>query len=319
MNTFEKSCIAAVCALLSFARPAAAQNEAFQHQPLPAQLPAGVSVDQAKHLQAFIDEFRFVEPLVVSKLKDNVYFARGGPDNNAPNMSFVVGRTGVVIIDNKNSVNLEKAVLAEIAKVTPNPVIADVVLHSEHQSGLAALPAGVQIIAYEKTKRRMEASTERDKVPPAYFPTRTVGDDETITLDGIRIRLLHLAPSVTDNDTIAYLPDQKVAFASTVLVMNFPLASTVIHRDLGGSVRGWIENAKGLLALDADAYVTDHGGVLTKADVRTKLAFVEEKWNNVKAMVAAGKSLDEINAAIPSVGDRKPTTVEDMYADLQSK
>ena len=88
MNTFEKSCIAAVCAL-SLAGPATAQDVSFQHQPLPAQLPAGVSVDQAKHLQAFIDEFRFVEPLVVSKLKDNVYFARGGPDNNAPNMSFV--------------------------------------------------------------------------------------------------------------------------------------------------------------------------------------------------------------------------------------
>ena len=100
--------------------------------------------------------------------------------------------------------------------------------------------------------------------------------------------------------------------------MNFPLASTVIHRDLGGSVRGWIENAKGLLALDADTYVTDHGGVLTKQDVRTKLAFVEEKWNKVQAMVADGKSLDEIKAAIPSVGDRKPTMVEDMYAELQS-
>jgi hypothetical protein len=105
MKTLEKlaSRIAAVCALLSLAAPAAAQNEAFQRQPLPAQLPAGVTVDQAKRLQAQIDEFRFIEPLVVTKLKDNIYFARGGPDNNAPNMSFVVGRTGVVLVDNKNS------------------------------------------------------------------------------------------------------------------------------------------------------------------------------------------------------------------------
>src|SRR5436190_13395277 len=117
--------VAAACALLSVARAAQAQNDAFQHQALPAELPAGVSVDQAKKLQALIDEFRFVEPLVVSKLKENVYFARGGPDNNAPNMSFVVGPTGVILIDNKNSVGLENAVLAEIAKITPKPVIAD--------------------------------------------------------------------------------------------------------------------------------------------------------------------------------------------------
>ena len=317
-QTFAPRC-AAVCAVLSLAAPAAAQNDAFQHQPLPAHLPAGVTVDQAKHLQALIDEFKFVEPLVVVKLKDNVYLARGGPDNNAPNMSFVVGPTGVILVDNKNSIALENAVLAEIAKITPKPVIADLVLHSEHESGLAALPAGVPIIAHQNTKRRMEVSTERDKVPSSHFPTKTVGDDETLTLDGIRVHLLHVAPAVTDNDLIAYFPDQKVAFASTVLVMNFPLASTVIHRDLGGSVPGWLENAKRLLALDADTYVTDHGGVLTKEDLRTKLAFVEEKWNKVKAMVAEGKPLDEIKAAVPSVGDRKPTTVEDMYADLQSK
>jgi glyoxylase-like metal-dependent hydrolase (beta-lactamase superfamily II) len=321
MKTFEKVVVraAAVCALLSLAGPVAAQNDAFQHQPLPAQLPPGVSVEQAKKLQALIDEFKFVEPLVVLKLKDNVYFARGGPDNNAPNMSFVVGPTGVILIDNKNSIALENAVLAEIAKITPKPVIADIVLHSEHESGLAALPAGVPIIAHENAKRRMQVSTERDKVPSTHFPTRTVGNDETMTIDGIRIRLLHIGPAVTDNDLIAYFPDQKVAFASTLLVMNFPLASTVIHRDLGGSVRGWLENVKGLLALDADTYVTDHGGVLTKEDLRTKLAFVEEKWNKVKAMVAEGKSLDEIKAAVPSVGDRKPTMVEDMYADLQAK
>lgn len=320
MKTLEKlaSRIVAVCAVLSLAAPAAAQNEAFQHQPLPAQLPAGVTVDQAKHLQALIDEFRFVEPLVVTKLKDNVYFARGGPDNNAPNMSFVVGRTGVLLVDNKNSVNLEKAVLAEIAKITPNPVVADIVLHSEHQSGVAALPAGVPIIAHQNAKRRMEESTERDRVPPSHVPNKTVGNDETMTIDGIRVRLLHFASAVTDTDLVAYFPDHKVAFASTLLVMNFPLASTVIHRDLGGSVAGWIENAKGLLALDADMYVSDHGGVLTKEDVRTKLAFVQEKWNKVKAMIADGKSLDEIKAAIPSVGDRKPTMVEDMYAELQS-
>jgi glyoxylase-like metal-dependent hydrolase (beta-lactamase superfamily II) len=321
MKTFDKlaAAIAATCALLSLAVPVKAQNEAFQHQPLPAQLPAGVTLAQAQHLQAQIDEFRFVEPLVVSKLKDNIYFARGGPDNNAPNMSFVVGPTGVILIDNKNSIGLENAVLAEIARITPKPVIADIVLHSEHESGLAALPAGVTIIAHENAKRRMEVSTERDKVPSTHFPTKTVGNDETMTIDGIRVRLLHFAPAVSDNDLIAYFPDQKVAFASTVLVMNFPIASTVIHRDLGGSVRGWIENAKGLLALDADTYVTDHGGVLTKDDLRTKLAFVQQKWNKVKAMVAEGKSLDEIRAAVPSVGDRKPTTVEDMYADLQSK
>ncbi len=321
MNTLEKfaRCMATVCALLFLAAGAEAQNEPFQNVPLPAELPKGVSVAQAKKLQAYIDEFRFEEPLVVSKLKDNVYFARGGVGRNVPNVGFVVGPTGVIVVDNKNSIDAEKAVLAEIAKVTPNPVIANIVLHTEHESGIAALPAGVTIIANQDAKHRLETSTERDRIPPAYFPNKWVGKDETMTLAGIRVRLLHFGPAVGDGDLFAYFPDQKVVFASTMLVTNFTYASTVIHNDLGGSVGGWIETAKGLLALDADTYVSDHGAVLTKEDFRTKLAFVQDKWNKVKAMVADGKSLEQIEAAIPAPGDRKPTTVENIYRELQSK
>jgi hypothetical protein len=49
------------------------------------------------------------------------------------------------------------------------------------------------------------------------------------------------------------------------------------------------------------------------------LAFVQDKWNRVKAMMAEGKSLEQIEAAIPAPGDRKPTTVENIYRELQSK
>ena len=321
MKTLEKRalCIAALCTVLSFAGSAEAQHEPFQHVPLPAELPAGVSVAQAQKLQDLLDEFRYEEPLVVSKLKDNIYLARGGVGRNVPNMGIVVGQTGVILIDNKNSIDAEKAVLAEIAKITPKPVIASLVLHSEHESGIAALPAGLQIIAHENAKRRMEVSTERDKIPPAYFPTSTVGKDEMRTIDGIRVRLLQFAPAATAGDLIAYFPDQKVAFVSSVLVMNFPLASTVIHPDLGGSTSGWIENARGLLALDADTYVSNHGGVLTKEDLRTKLAFVQDRWNKVKAMVAQGKSLEQVKAAIPGPPDRDPKTIENIYSEVQSK
>ncbi len=321
MKTLAKLawCIAGVCTVLSVAVPAAAQHESFQHVPLPAELPSGVSVAQAQRLQDHLDEFRYVEPLVVSRLKDNVYLARGGVDRNAPNMGIVVGQTGVILVDNKNSIAAEKAVHAEIAKITPKPVITSIVLHSEHESGIAALPAGVKIIAHENAKRRMEVSTERDRIPPAYFPTKTVGKDEMMSIDGIRVRLLQFAPAATAGDLIAYFPDQKVAFVSSVLVMNFPLASTVIHPDLGGSTSGWMENARGLLALDADTYVSNHGGVLTKEDLRTKLAFIQDRWNKVKAMVASGKSLEQVKAAMPGPPDRDPKTIENIYSEVQSK
>src|SRR5208282_5417533 len=142
--------------------------------------------------------------------------------------------------------------------------------------------------------------------PQSYLPTKTIDKDETMTIDGVRVRLLHWAPAYTDSDMVAYFPDQKVAFTGNLLVNDFPLAATVVDHPLHGSVAGWIESVKGLLALNADAYVSGHGPVYTKSDVTTKLAFIQDKWDKIKVMVAQGKSLDEIKAAIGGPPERTP-------------
>ena len=203
-------------------------GEPYQHIPLPAQLPKGVSVKDAQHLQALIDDYNLQEPLVTTKVKDNVYMVRGGPGRNVPNSGFIVGKTSVIIVGNKNSKEAEEALLAEIAKVTPKPVKTVIILHSEHESGVGFLPAGLTIIAHENAKKEMEVSTARDKVPVDRFPTKTVGKDETMTIDGVRVRLLHWGPGYTGGDLIVFFPAQKVVFAGDLVVSDFPLAGTFV-------------------------------------------------------------------------------------------
>jgi hypothetical protein len=43
-----------------------------------------------------------------------------------------------------------------------------------------------------------------------------------------------------------------------------------------------------------------HGNMMTKAEVQKKLDLIEDKYNKIKAMVAQGKSLEEIK---PSMGE----------------
>ena len=50
------------------------------------------------------------------QLKPNVYWVEGGAGANT---GFVVGATGVVVIDAKQSQASAKDMLAEIAKITP--------------------------------------------------------------------------------------------------------------------------------------------------------------------------------------------------------
>ena len=127
------------------------------------------------------------------------------------------------------------------------------------------------------------------------LPTKTYDKTDELTIDGVHIRLYHWAPGHTSGDTIVYLPDEKVVFGGDLLVTNRP--DTTIHMEKNGSAAGWIKNAKGMLGLDADMYLTGHGEVMTKADVQKKLDFIQDKYDKIKAMVAQGKSLDEVKTS----------------------
>ena len=298
-------------------------NFPYQHVPLPKELPKGVTVKDAQSLQDIIDSYSHHDPLTVTKIRGNIYFAKGGPGND-PNMGFVVGKTGVIAVDGKGNVNTEKQALDEIAKITPNPVNTLILLHGNNQGGLTALPTGLTVIAQEAVKKEAEnaPTTGRGSFPRSYVPTKTIDKDETMTIDGVRVRLLHWASGCTEGDMAAYFPDQKVVFASALVVNDFPLAATAIDGPLHGSVAGWMEDVRGILALNADIYVSGHGPLFTKRDVRTKLAFIQDKWDKIKVMVAQGKSLDEVKAAIDGPQgnlERTPSTTENIYAELTTK
>jgi cyclase len=235
------------------------------------------------------------QPLKVTNIKGNVYWVQGGVGSND---GFIVGNKGVVLVDTKSTVDSEKGVIAEIAKVTPKAVDTVIITHSDgdHVSGLAAFPAGLTIIAQENCKKEMEASaSSRNPAPQDRLPTKTYDKTDKLTIDGVHIRLYHWGPGHTSGDTIVYLPDQKIVFGGDLLVTNRP--DTTIHMEKNGTAAGWIENAKGMIGLNADTYLTGHGEMMTKADVQKKLDFIQDKYNKIKAMAAQGKSLDEIKTS----------------------
>lgn len=279
-------------------------------------------------------------PLTVTKLKDNVYWVRGGGGSNdgvGANNGFIVGTTGVIVIDTKTFVEVEKGVIAEIAKVTPKSVHTVILTHSDedHVNGLPAFPAGISIVAQANCKKDMEITaklgfepclgcrTQGLNIPPQHrMPTRIFAKAENVNIDGVRIQLYHWAPGHTSGDAVIYLPDEKVVFAGDLLVNTRP--DPLIHTEKNGSAVGWIENVKGMLELDADTYLTGHGSIMSKTDVQKKLDYVQERYAKVKAMAAQGKSLDEVKmslglpAGLPGATNAPPAVilVEVMYKEV---
>ncbi|HWF09402.1 MAG TPA: MBL fold metallo-hydrolase [Bryobacteraceae bacterium] len=241
-------------------------------------------------------------PFMTHQLKPNVYWIEGGGGNSG----VIVGDKGVIVIDAKTSAAGGKELLEDIAKITPKPVTAVILTHSDgdHVNGLASFPAGVKVIAQENNKKEQEAALKaggRGAPPADHLPTQVITKPkETIKLEGVKFELHHWAPAHTSGDLIVYLPAEKIVFTGDIIG---GAGDPLIHLEKNGSSEGWITTVKGMAALNADQFVAGHGDLRDKAFIQKKLADITEKRAKIKDLVAQGKSLDDIRTA---VGDPAP-------------
>ncbi len=263
-------------------------------------------------------------PLTVQPIRGGVYLAKGG---SGANTGFIVGKKEVIVIDAKMTEAATKEVLAEIKKVTPNPVGHIILTHSDgdHVNGLSGYPKGLPIIAHANTRKDMDEAFKTPQMSALvpYLPNDTLTADRQMTIDGVNLSLRYFGPAHTSGDLVVYLPDQKVAFVGDLVFIG---RDPLIHVQKGGTSAGLVKDLNGILALDADTFLSGHSDPLTKSDVRGALTSIEEKRTKVAALVKQGKSLDDIKkemgvpAATPAGrGPGFPSLVEVIYQELTSR
>jgi len=261
--------------------------------------------------------------LSVVPLKGGVYMVKGG---SGANTAFVVGKKEVILIDAKMSEESAKAELAEIQKLTQNPVKYIILTHSDgdHVNGLSGFPKGLPIIAHANTKKDMEDAFKDPKMSALapYLPNQTMTASQPMTLDSVRLELLYFGPAHTSGDLVVYLPDQKIAFVGDLVFVG---RDPLIHRQKGGTSIGLAQNLQKMLALDADTFLCGHADPLTKADVRGLMTSIEEKHAKVKGLVAQGKSVEEIKSAMGvasapgQAAGRFPSLIDIIYQEVTEK
>src|ERR1700720_1966932 len=118
-------------------------------------------------------------PIMTHALNGGVYWIEGGVGSNS---GVVIGKDGVIVIDAKQTPESGKAVMAEIAKLTPKPVTHIILTHSnfDHTDGLPGFPKGLTIIAQDNCKKQMEhpRSSPSQVDLTGYLPTKTPGKKE---------------------------------------------------------------------------------------------------------------------------------------------
>ena len=238
--------------------------------------------------------------ITMKMLKPDVWEGVGDGGNS----TIIIGKTGVIVVDAKQTNAGAKELLAQIAKITPKPVKTVIITHSDgdHLNGLVAYPTGIKIIAHENNKKEQQAALTAGGrgAPPAdrlpnEVPTKR---KESMTIDGVKLELYHFAPAHTSGDLVVYQPATKIVSTGDV-VMNRADDNPNVHFEKNGSVEGWLTNVKGMIALNADIYVTGHGDLATKADLQRKFDATTQRRNKIAAMVKEGKTLDQIKEALP--------------------
>lgn len=256
----------------------------------------------------------------VKKLKDNIYVADGGGGTS----TIIIGQNGVIVVDAKNRPPDGKKLVDEVAKITNKPITTVILTHSDpdHSRGLGGFPKGLTIIAHENDKKEIEeelAHGGAQAPPKEYLPNKVVtGSREAMTIEGVKMTLIHIAPAHTTGDLAVYLPDSKVVASGDLIGEGDPS----IHLFKNGSSEGWIQFVSALADLDADSYVRGHADVGTREEVRAILAKAQTKRARIADLIKQGKSLDDIKQTLgepAKSGGRFETFTETTYQELTRK
>lgn len=235
--------------------------------------------------------------------------ALGSPANQnfISNAGFVVTPAGVVVIDALGSPALASRLIAEIRKVTPQPVTHVIVTHyhADHIYGLQTFKElGARIIAHRGAQAylnsetaRLRLETSRQELAPWIdAQTRLVEADEWIDNDkelvvgGVRFQIKHVGPSHTPEDLAVFLPSEKVLFAGDLV-----FRSRIPYVGQADS-RHWIVALDNLLAFDTAVIVPGHGPLSSEARkdmqlTRDYLVYLR------KAMGEAARNLEPFDEA----------------------
>lgn len=177
-------------------------------------------------------------PLKAVQVADRVWFAQGQAALGSPanrnfisNAGFVVTDDGVVVVDALGSPELARELLAEIRRVTAQPVRYVIVTHyhADHIYGLQTFKAagatilaqdgGREYLTSETAQKRLEASRV-DLAPWIDAQTRLVEADRWLQTPETRLRvgaydflIDHVGPAHTPEDLIVYVPQLGVLFS----------------------------------------------------------------------------------------------------------
>ncbi|MEQ8831471.1 MAG: MBL fold metallo-hydrolase [Alphaproteobacteria bacterium] len=240
-----------------------------------------------------------------TKLNDTLAVLSGINGFSGGNVIVSSGPDGMLIIDDKLQTMTEKLKAALDALGGRNTLrfVVNTHWHFDHAGGNAELGKSATIIAHTNVRKRLSTEQKLEAFgmsfpanPDSALPVITYDESASIHLNGEEVQLVHYPASHTDTDTVVYFTKSNVVHTGDLFFNGlFPFVDV----ENGGSVQGVARNVGRILTAFPDdvTIVPGHGPIATKADLRVYHRMLEDSLALVSDAIAAGKSLEEIQAA----------------------
>lgn len=236
------------------------------------------------------------------QVADGIYMitGRGG------NMGLSTGDDSTFLIDDQFAPLTDK-IVAAIAGITDHPVeyILNTHWHGDHTGGNENFgKQGALIMAHDKVRSRLVngKTTDTGEVllpEPEALPVVTFNDSLTLHVNKQTIKGVHVHHAHTDGDVIVHFEEANVIhMGDTFFNQRYPW----IDLKSGGHIDGVIKAAKVALALSDEhtRIIPGHGPLASKLDLQNHHDRIVAIREEITSMIAAGKTLEEIQAAKPT-------------------
>jgi glyoxylase-like metal-dependent hydrolase (beta-lactamase superfamily II) len=280
-------------------------------------------------------------PLAVAP---GVYVLRGTGDAVAPNNhgivannGFIVGSTGVAVIDTGSSYRYGRAMIEAIRRVTPLPIELVVITHQapEFVFGASAFrDIGVPILAHRRTAelirwrcetclKNLRRTLGEDEMSGSRVsvPDRTVDGTTQLTVGGRALELLHFGPASTPGDLAVLDTQTGVLFTGGLVSIGR------IPELRNEQIPGWLDTLERLQALDVSVAVPGFGPLAKRDDMGETGAYLRELDAAVRRAYASGMSLVDARRAVQTPGFRgwklysvaQPQNIQRIYLEVEGR
>ncbi len=241
------------------------------------------------------------------------------------NAEFVVGDSGVLVIDTGVSFRYGQQVRAAIARVTPLPVqlvVLTTPIQEFHFGAAAFQDRGIPVLAHRKAAAliaercatclmRLRATLGEEEMAGSrvIVPDRLIDDSASMTIAGRVIDLLYFGWASAPGDLAVFDRASGVLFAGGLISVDR------IPRLRDGNLKGWIAALEQLERIPARIIVPGHGPIATREQAARTMAYLRALKARVDALYRQGVGLSKVVAAADLPEFRSWSLYDTMHAE----